>query len=79
MSAQEIAADLAREKTSGFADTRLYQRVFTLADQQAGRKVSREAMPQIRLQSSKITRKLTTGWFADRVNWRYQTCLARAR
>lgn len=79
MSAQEIAADLAREKTSGFADTRLYQRVFTLADQQAGRKVSREAMPQIRLQSSKITRKLTTGWFADRVNGRYQTCLARAR
>lgn len=78
MSAQEISADLALEKTSGFADSRLYQRVFELADKAAGRPVPREAMPQIRLQSAKITRKLTTGWFADRVDGRYRTCLARA-
>lgn len=35
-------------------------------------------MPHIRLQSAKITRKLTTGWFADRVNGRYRQCLARS-
>ena len=48
-----------------------------LADQSQGRKVAREIMPEIRLQSPKITRKLTTAWFADRVDGRYQRCLAR--
>jgi hypothetical protein len=34
-------------------------------------------MPRIRLQSAKITRKLTTEWFANRVDQRYRACLAR--
>lgn len=77
LSAQEIATDLAKEKTSAFGQTPLYQRVFTLADKAAGSPIPREVSPQIRLQSSKITRKLTTSWFAERVNGRYQQCLAR--
>jgi hypothetical protein len=39
----------------------------------------RAMMPNIRLQSPKIQRKLTTGWFADRVQGRYEQCLARVR
>jgi len=35
-------------------------------------------VPQIRLESPKITRKLTTEWFARRVDERYQRCLANA-
>ena len=35
------------------------------------------AMPQIDLKSPKITRKLTTEWFARRVEGRYKTCLGR--
>jgi len=34
-------------------------------------------LPQIGLHSPKITRKLTTDWFANRVEGRYQTCLRR--
>ena len=34
-------------------------------------------MPSIDLKSPKITRKLTTEWFAKRVNTRYVKCLAR--
>lgn len=38
----------------------------------------RQAMPQIDLKSPKITRKLTTEWFARRVEGRYRSCLSRA-
>jgi hypothetical protein len=32
-------------------------------------------IPSIRLDSPKITRKLTTAWFATRVDARYQRCM----
>ncbi len=35
-------------------------------------------IPKIDLSSPKITRKLTTQWYADRVEGRYRTCLAHA-
>ena len=43
----------------------------------AGKPMPRQAMPQIDLKSPKISRKLTTEWFARRVEGRYKTCLAR--
>ncbi|HEY0886312.1 MAG TPA: DUF1615 family protein, partial [Ramlibacter sp.] len=66
------------EKDESFGRTKLYQRVFALADEAAGRPVPREAMPQIRLKSPKITSKITTGWFAERVATRYRSCMNRA-
>ncbi|WP_174873267.1 DUF1615 domain-containing protein [Vogesella oryzae] len=78
MSAADILRDLKQEKSFGFVDTPLYRKVMQLADSQHGSRVPREALPQIRLQSPKITRKLTTAWFAERVDGRYQQCLQRA-
>ncbi|SCK07037.1 DUF1615 domain-containing protein [Vogesella sp. LIG4] len=78
MSDADILRDLKLEKNAGFADSPLYRKVMQLADAQAGKRVAREVLPQIRLQSPKITRKLTTAWFAERVNGRYQQCLGRA-
>ena len=43
----------------------------------AGKPMPRQTMPQIDLKSPKITRKLTTEWFARRVEGRYKTCLGR--
>lgn len=77
LSAADIRRDLANEKSASFEQSLLYQRVFALAEQQAGRKLPRATMPQIRLNSPKITRKLTTEWFAKRVDGRYQQCLLR--
>jgi hypothetical protein len=77
MSEGGIRRDLERGKDAGFDATDLYVRVFALADRAAGRSVPRAALPQIDLHSPKITRKLTTEWFANRVQGRYDACLAR--
>lgn len=79
MSAAAIRRDLERGTEPAFERTRLYERVYTRADQAYGRAVPRAMLPSITLKSPKITRKLTTEWFARRVDERYQRCLARAR
>jgi hypothetical protein len=72
-----IRRDLERGDRDDFADTKLYQRVFARADQGRKTPLPRAVVPKIRLQSPKITRKLTTEWFASRVDQRYQRCRAR--
>ena len=42
-----------------------------------GTNVPRAVLPRIQLQSPKITRNLTTDWFANRVDERYRKCLGR--
>ncbi len=77
LSAPAIERDLKLEKSEVFSQTPLYKRVFEEAAAQTGRPLPQAVMPQIRLSSPKITRKLTTEWFAKRVDGRYKTCLAR--
>ena len=79
MSSSAIHSDLQLGTEAGFERTRLYQRVFARADQLRGRPVPRAVIPTITLKSPKITRKLTTEWFARRVDERHQRCLLRAR
>ena len=74
-----IRRDLERSTELDFENTRTYKRVFELAAESGMRSLPRAVVPQIRLQSAKITRKLTTSWFANRVNERYRQCLARAK
>jgi hypothetical protein len=75
--AEAIRRDLEREKEEGFEKTRLYERVYALADATGGR-APRAVLPQIPLSSPKFTRNLTSEWFANRVETRYQGCLKRA-
>jgi len=56
-----------------FEDSDLYARVFALAERN-GRPLPRAVLPRIDLESPKITRKLTTEWFATRVEQRYRRC-----
>lgn len=78
MDAAEIRRDLLLEKTADFGRSKLFSRLFALADQAAGSALPRQVMPHIDLKSPKISRKLTTEWFARRVEERYRNCLARA-
>jgi hypothetical protein len=73
---RQIRRDLEREKTHEFEETDLYRKIFELADERAP--APRASLPDIRLQSVKISRKLTTEWFARRVDDRYRRCLQSA-
>ncbi|HEY5808525.1 MAG TPA: DUF1615 domain-containing protein [Povalibacter sp.] len=75
---REIRRDLEREKEEHFEKTDVYEKVFALADARSSTKAPRAVVPRIRLQSVKITRNLTTEWFANRVDARYRQCLVRA-
>jgi hypothetical protein len=77
MDAVQIRRDLDQGPARVFEGTRLYRRVFELADKAAGKRVPRAVVPSIELQSAKFTRKLTTGWFARRVVTRHRQCLTR--
>jgi hypothetical protein len=72
MNERDIRHDLELGREQDFEDSRLYERVFELAGS-----APRAMMPNINLKSPKIKRKLTTEWFATRVNGRYDGCLAR--
>ncbi|HEY4581374.1 MAG TPA: DUF1615 domain-containing protein [Lysobacter sp.] len=79
MTDAQIHRALRKARTHDFEETDLYHQVFELADHAAGRELPRARIPQIRLSSPKITRKLTTEWFATRVDARYRRCMARAK
>jgi hypothetical protein len=78
MSASEIRRDLERGTAQEFERTRVFLRVFALADRLSVKPVPRALVPSIVLHSPKFTRKLTTAWYASRVDDRNRRCLARA-
>jgi len=76
----QIRSALEHGDEAEFERTPLYTGVMALADATPpGRPVPRAMVPRIALKSPKISRNLTTDWFARRVDDRYERCLARAR
>jgi len=75
---REVRRALEQGERVEFEKTPLYQRVFALADRTERKPLPRAVVPRIDLKSPKITRKLTTDWFATRVDQRYRACLAKA-
>ena len=78
MSESQIHRALQQSDSAKFEQSTIYQRVFALAEQQERRPLPRAVLPRITLESPKITHKLTTEWFANRVDQRYQRCMAKA-
>ena len=79
LSDAQIRSALEQGDEAAFERTSLYSRMMALADAvPPGRPVPRALVPRIALESPKISRDLTTDWFARRVDSRYKRCLARA-
>jgi len=74
----QIRRALEQGDSITFEKTSLYRRVFEHAEKTERRTLPRAIVPRIDLKSPKITRKLTTEWFATRVDQRYRECVARA-
>jgi hypothetical protein len=74
----EIRRALEKGESADFGETDLYRRVFARAGRVQHAPPPRAMIPEIALKSPKITRKLTTEWFANRVDTRFQACLAKS-
>jgi len=75
LTARQIRRDLLQEKTLAFEETDTY-RAIAAAEQRAGRAPEYARLPDVALDSPKLTRPLSTAWFAHAVDRRYQNCQA---
>ncbi|HEY0341161.1 MAG TPA: DUF1615 family protein, partial [Steroidobacteraceae bacterium] len=73
----EIHAALEQGKTHDFERTKLYERVIGLAERVAKRPLPRAVVPSIKLHGPKLSRSLTTSWYAHRVAGRFAECLGK--
>lgn len=71
----EIHNALDQGRSEDFEGSTLYRRTFALADQMSAHALPRAAIPRIDLTGPKLTHKLTTSWYAHRVDGRYTRCL----
>ncbi|MCA3572305.1 MAG: DUF1615 family protein, partial [Aestuariivirga sp.] len=71
----DIRADLLMEKDAAFRDTSLYARVAEAYAAKTGRKAPYAMIPQIRLESPKLSRNMTTERFARAVLARHERCM----
>ena len=77
LSEAAIRAALEQGRAEDLESTTLYKRVFSLAEHAAGHRLPRAMLPSIQLQGPKIERKLTTEWYAHRVDDRFEHCLSQ--
>jgi len=77
MDAAAIRRALGLGESPRFDASPLYRQVFALAERKAGKPLPRALLPEIALHSPKISRQLSTAWFAQRVDARWTQCMAR--
>jgi hypothetical protein len=75
----EIHDALEKGKSKDLEHTKVYERVFALAEHNAKGSLPRALVPTITLHGPKLSRTLTTSWYAHRVEGRYERCLGKPR
>jgi hypothetical protein len=78
LSDHRLRDDAAKEKTLDFESSQTYRAIKSVYQEEIGSVPDYAAMPQVVLESPKLSRRLSTGWFAQSVDRRYQSCLSSA-
>jgi len=78
LSNDDIHDALEESKSAEFEHTTVYDEVFALAERAQKRSVPRAVVPKIKLTGPKLSRTLTTDWYAHRVDGRFQQCLKKS-
>jgi hypothetical protein len=78
LGSEDVLEGLAESRSADFERSSLYRRVFSEAERAVRHRLPRALVPQIVLHSPKITRNLTTAWYANRVEQRFESCLTRS-
>src|SRR4029079_7214660 len=74
----QLEDDVRLEKTFGFEATGTWKALTAAFAARLGH-AEYAILPDVTLESPKLSRKLSTAWFAQSVDRRYQSCLAAAR
>ena len=74
---EDIRKDLLREKENDFVKTLTYSALLATYEQVTKKRPAFAIVPNIALSSPKISSKMTTRIFAESVDRRYQSCMAR--
>ena len=74
-----VERDAKKEKRRDFENTATWEAVKAATEKKTGRAAAYARLPDVTLKSPKIKRQLTTAWFAQAVDRRYQSCLSRAK
>jgi hypothetical protein len=72
-----LRRDVRKEKEKSFEETETWERVRVDFETVKQRKPKYASIPDVALVSPKLTKARTTRWFAERVQTRYESCLAR--
>jgi len=72
---RQIRDDLLQEKTLAFEGTETYRAIKAAVSRRGGRPDEYARLPDLALVSPKLSRPLSTAWFARAVDRRYQACL----
>jgi hypothetical protein len=78
LSDRQLRDDAHQEKTPALEDTDTYRAIKTVYAAQLGTPPDYATLPQVEIESPKVRRKLSTAWFAQGVDRRYQSCLGAA-
>jgi hypothetical protein len=78
LSDRRLRKDAMLEKTQSFEQTDTYSAIKTAFATKFHRPAPYAVLPQVILESPKLSRKLSTAWFAQAVDRRFQSCLSTA-